>query len=267
VKADRATAVDSPYLLVVGVDLPEDDLDEVDVAAFNDSYSQIHVPDVVEANPGFMRGTRYQLIEPDPRGDLGPRWLAVYELADRTAVDGYLQRPTQPGPGLAAYRDWAEYGRSVRWRILWRRHEDFRGAIGPWGRPYLFLIGMDVPNGTDAAGLAAFNEFYSRIHVPEVVRALGYVQGLRFQRLHSILHPEPGCPQFMATYDGDEEAIRRQAEGVPPGAIQMEGPEAWNSRQTQWRLVYRRVSSYSRAATVEAAAVEAAGIRAGRIRA
>ena len=258
--AGRAAVLDSPYLLVVGVDLPQDGLDEVDLAAFNDSYSQIHVPDVVEANPGFMRGTRYELIQPDPRGDLGPQWLAAYELADRAAADGYLQRAAQPGPGQAARRDWADYGRTVRWRVLWRRHEDFRGAIGPWGRPYLFVIGMDVPSGTDAAGLAAFNEFYSRAHVPQVVQALGYVQGLRFQRLHSFVHPEPGCPQFMATYDGDEEAIRRQVAGVPPDAIQMEGPDAWNNRHTQWRLVYRRVSSYARAATVEAA-----GIRGGRI--
>jgi len=244
--SSTATVDEASFLLVVGEDLPVSELDADDLAAFNDSYSQVHLPDVVNLHEGFLRGTRYQLVEPDPRGDLGPGWLTVYELSGEDAVAGYL--------GLAAaadrprYQPWNHHESRVRWHVAWRRRPGYRGAIGRLGRPYLYLIGMDVPPETDDGELAAFNAFYDQVHLPEVVRALGYERGLRFERLCSLAHPGPGCPRFMAVYDGDEQVIRRAAEGIPADAIPMDGPQAWNSRRTQWRLLYRRIASYARSA-------------------
>lgn len=226
------------YLVVVGEDRPG--LSQDELLAINDRYSQVHLPDMVGRNKGFLRGTFYQLIEPDPRGDLGPGWLTVYELSGADAAASYLRR-AEAGDTPPGY-----HGSRIRWHVIWRRYTGYEGAIGRWGRPYLYLIGMDVPPGTSDEELAAFNKFYDELHVPEVVAVLGHEQGLRFERLRSLDHPEPGCPQFMATYDGDEKVIRTAAEGIPAGAIRLDGPPAWNNRRTQWRLLYRRVASCAR---------------------
>lgn len=237
------TADEGSYLVVVGEDLAQG-LDSEDLVDFRDSYSQVHLPGVVNSHDGVLRGTRYQLIGPDPRGDLGPGWLSVYELSGKEPADRFLGRGdgADPGQRLSWHRD----GCRVRWHVVWQRRPGYEGAIGRWGRPYLFLIGMDVPPGTDESELAAFDAFYDQTHLPAVVQVLGYERGLRFERVASLVHPEPGCPRFMAVYDGDEESIRRSAEGIPPDAIPMDGPEAWNNRETQWRLLYRRVASYAR---------------------
>lgn len=232
------------YLVVVGEDPPE--LGQDALAALSDRYSQVHLPGMVSRNEGFRRGTRYQLIGPDPRGDLGPVWLTVYELSGEEAAAGYLDRAGAGGTPPGQPCD--DQGGRIRWHLVWRRCAGYDGALGRWGRPYLYLIGMDLPPGTSGAELAAFNEFYDARHVPEVTAALGYERGLRFERVRSLTHPGPGCPRFMAAYDGDEKAIRRSAEGIPDGAIRMDGPPAWNHRRTRWRLLYRRVASWARLA-------------------
>src|SRR5215510_13688744 len=61
----------------------------------------MHVPEVVASNPGFVRGTRYELLQPDPRGDWGPRWLAVYEMDGEAAARTYAQRNDAPPAGAA----------------------------------------------------------------------------------------------------------------------------------------------------------------------
>lgn len=229
------------YLVVVGEDRPE--LSDDELVACRDGYAQVRLPEVVSGNAGFRRGTSYQLIGPDPRGDLGPGWLTVYELDGPDAAASYLRRAeTGDAPPPAAD------GGRVRWHMVWRRRDGYQGAIGRWGRPYLYLIGMDVPPGTSAAELAAFDEFYDELHVPEVVAVLAYDRALRFEQVRSLAHPDPGCPRFMAIYDGDEKAIRRAAEGIPDGAIRLDGPPAWNNRSTRWRLLYRRLASWARAA-------------------
>jgi hypothetical protein len=65
-----------PFMYWVGMHTPPD-MDAAAVAEFSQFYSTTHVPEVVASNPGFVRGTRYELLQPDPRGDWGPRWLAV----------------------------------------------------------------------------------------------------------------------------------------------------------------------------------------------
>ena len=79
------TPDDVPYVLMIGMDLPPGASTEQRLA-FSDGYSQIHTPEVVESHPGFVRGTRFELVDPDPRGDLGPQWVVVYEIATEAAA-------------------------------------------------------------------------------------------------------------------------------------------------------------------------------------
>ena len=96
------------------------------------------------------------------------------------------------------------------------------------------MVGMNVPADTDAAGLAEFNEFYTNIHVPEVMAIRGYSRGTRLELHRAFLHPEPGCPRFCAVYETDPNA--------KPGRRPLSsGPPTWEKHDTLWRLAYRRV--------------------------
>ena len=93
---------DTPFMYWVGMNT-EPATSTEELVRFNDFYSHTHMREVVEANQGFVRATRYELCEPDPRGDLGPRWLAVYEMQDEVAAQAYLTRNDGPPEGRPVY--------------------------------------------------------------------------------------------------------------------------------------------------------------------
>jgi hypothetical protein len=233
-----------PFMYWVGMNTAPD-TSAADLADFDRFYSQTHVPEVVANNPGFVRGTRYELLEPDPRGDFGPRWLAVYEMDGEAAARTYAERNDGPADGRPTYTPGpAAWSRTESvWRMIWR-------GVSASGQssetPYsIFMVGMNVPDDTDAAGLAAFNEFYTRTHVPEVMAAGGYSRGVRFELQRAFRHPEPGCPRFCAIYTADESATRANQAlraNPRPGRPQLSsGPPTWEKHDTRWRLIYRRI--------------------------
>ena len=87
------------------------------------------------------------------------------EAAARTYAarnDGPPEGRPRYTPGPAAWQQ----TQSV-WRMIWRHVSSSGTASEP---PHsIFMVGMNVPPGTDEAGLAEFNAFYTNIHVPEVV--------------------------------------------------------------------------------------------------
>ena len=100
-RKERTNMSDTPFMYWVGMNTPPDTSAD-ELAKFNDFYSNIHAPEVVKGNPGFVRATRYELSGPDPRGDLGPRWLAVYEMDSEAAAQGYSARNDGPPEGRPA---------------------------------------------------------------------------------------------------------------------------------------------------------------------
>src|SRR4030088_1989024 len=76
-----------PFMYWVGMDTDPRTSPEA-LADFNRFYSTTHVGEVLAAHPGFVSVSRYELLDPDPRGDMhsGPRWLAVYEMTDEAAA-------------------------------------------------------------------------------------------------------------------------------------------------------------------------------------
>lgn len=236
-----------PYMYWVGMNTPPS-MDDATLASFNRFYSDTHVPEVVKHNPGFVRGSRYELLGPDPRGDFGPRWLAVYEMADQVAADTYTAAADRAArnpaytPGPPGWRDV-----SIVWRIIWRQLTERGTAAEP--PTSIFLVGMNVPADTDQAGLEAFNDFYNSTHVPEVMTVGGYARATRFERYQAFAHPAPGCPRFLAIYEADE-ATTNANQGrpaapspVPGGRSFTPGPPVWEQHDTMWRLVYRRMQA------------------------
>ena len=50
--------------------------------------------------------------------------------------------------------------------------------------PFMYWVGMNTPPDTDPTVVAEFSQFYSTIHVPEVVASNhGFVRGTRYELL------------------------------------------------------------------------------------
>jgi hypothetical protein len=231
-----------PFMYWVGMDTDPRTTPEA-LAEFNDFYSTTHVHEVMAAHPGFVRVSRYELLEPDPRGGehRGPRWLAVYEMSDEAAAEQYLKDNERPWLHRRKYSPWPVARKRAKsvWRMIWRQISATGSA--DQAPASIFLAGMNVPADTDATGLAAFNAFYTETHVPEVMAYGGYARGTRFEVYREFAHPAPGCPRFCAIYEADtaatdEREVRRAAHG--PLAS---GPSVWEQRDTVWRLVYRLI--------------------------
>ncbi len=239
----------APYMYWVGMNT-QPNTSASDLADFNDFYSNTHMKEVVASNPGFIRATRYELLEQDARGAFGPRWLAMYEMESREAADGYIARNDGPtegrptySPGPAAWQNYEGW-----WRLLWHRLVPETGELGAAGAPYIFMVGMDVPEGTDQQGMDEFNAFYTETHVPEVVAAGSFLRGTRYELHRELRHPEPGSPHFLAVYEGDEKCIevrKSRAAGTSPAPKLSSGPPAWEAHETAWRLVYPRIDSHA----------------------
>lgn len=240
---------DSPYMYWVGMNT-QPDTSDAELAKFNDFYTNVHMREVVNSNPGFYRATRYELRDPDPRGDFGPRWLVMYEMEDEPAAKTYIARNDGPPEGRPKYTPgpsaWQSY--IPWWRMIWRRRVPEHGEIGAGGSPYLYFVAMNVPPGTTEQELADFNEFYTNIHVPEVVDISAFQSGARFELERAFVHPEPGCPQFLAVYEANEESMERRKErAAHPDRYQLSsGPPAWEAHDTLWRLTYQRVATFAK---------------------
>jgi hypothetical protein len=238
-----AQAFSQPYMYWVGMDVAPGIAPQA-LAELSTFYSQVHAREVVAHNPGFISFTRYELLDPDPRGGAhrGPRWLAVYEMEDEAAAAGYAQRNDAPDAfPRPQYSRWPE-GRSytdIVWRMIWRQ----LAACGSAGTlpESIFVVGMNVPADTDAAGLQEFNTFYTGVHVPEVMANGGYARGTRFELYRAFAHPEPGSPRFCAIYEADAVATRARNEPRANRAPLSSGPPTWEKHDTLWRLVYQRI--------------------------
>jgi hypothetical protein len=231
-----------PFMYWVGMDTDPRTTPEA-LAEFNRFYSTTHVKEVVAAHPGFVSASRYELLDPDPRGGVhhGPRWLAIYGMEDEEATQQYLKDNERPWLHRRKYSPWPSARRRAKtvWRMIWRRIS-VRGSVNQ-APESIVVVGMNVPADTDAAGLAEFNTFYTETHVPEVMAYAGYARGTRVEVYHAFAHPEPGCPRFCAIYEADAAATEaREARRSGRGMLSP-GPTAWEQRDTVWRLVYRRI--------------------------
>ena len=238
---------DALYTYWVGMDIPAD-TSAADVAAFNDFYSNVHKPEVLAGNLGFLRGRRYELAQDDTRGPRGPRFIAAYDIESQEAARLYISRNDGPASGRPVYSDgpaaWQK--RSTKWRLMWQHVLNNPAAAQVSASPYMYLVGMNEAAGSGEAELAQFNEFYNTIHVPEVLAGYGFVTGARYKNMRTFLHPEPGAPNFLAMYGIKDEAaaqsfMKDRLSADPGGNSFSDGPPPWQKRDTKWRLTYRLV--------------------------
>ena len=104
----------TPALFAVGHDVPD-----VHEAEFNAWYDTEHLPTMLERVPGFVTGRRFRLVDPVPAGATGvytpgPRYLAVYDLADT----GVLETETFKRETVSPWSTWVRSWYTRRLRIL-----------------------------------------------------------------------------------------------------------------------------------------------------
>ena len=239
----------SEYEYWVGIDLAG--ASQQEICDFNAFYDEIHVREVLRRNEGFIAAHRYEQIAGDPGGTRLPHWLAVYEIRDAEALERYQEtersghRLTGLTPGPAIWRDKAR--RQTTWRVVWRAVSGSGSA--PDMPPAIYLNGMDAPDATSDAALREFNDFYDRVHVPEV---LAYRKSRRARRyeLQVQQHSSYGqpLPRFVAIYDVSSQQADAVRDGTAPprnpDARFTRGPRVWESRVSCWRVYYRHLSSF-----------------------
>lgn len=229
------------YHYVVGLD-PTERVGEEDLARFDAFYSEVHQPEVIAANPGFIGGRRYRLSGQDPRWNAGPRLLAVYDLEDEAAATTYLQTQRTPGTGIdytPSPVPWTDF--NVRWRLILRTLRQF-GEPTPEA-PELFLAGLDAEAGASDDAFAELVTFHAEVHVPEVMALAGYRTAQTYLVEASLTDTTP-MPRLLVTYRAAPEQqttarelmVRLSANG--DGNLFDPGPPAWQRRQSLWRLHY-----------------------------
>ncbi|MFI0423011.1 hypothetical protein [Spongiactinospora sp. 9N601] len=223
------------FVYAVGINTPPDEPPH-EMAAFHEFYDA-HLGDVVARNPGFVCAERYELAQVDPPPGPWPRWLAVYGLDGEEAARRFAEQVTGPPEERPVYPPGPSPWRRMEpvWRLIWQRTA-WTGRDVSAGR--VALIGIDPAAESGEREIADFDDFYTRVHLPEIIAAFGYDRGSRFERWREFRHPEPGCPAYLALYEAEA------APPVPaPGTVSLTpGPPAWEGRTVSWRVKYDRIT-------------------------
>jgi hypothetical protein len=158
------------------------------LAEFNRFYSTTHVGEVVAAHPGFLAGSRYELVDGAAlaAGQAGPRWLAVYGMADEGAAQQYLKDDARPWLHRSKYSPWPSARRRAKmvWRMLWQR----TASAGSLTTPAELLVLL-------------------RSHQsPEVLLPDGFARATGFELFRAFAPPESEVPRFCVVHEGDTDS-------------------------------------------------------------
>ncbi len=220
----------NPVTLWSGMSVHTDSpTDLIDIDRF---YRDDYLGDVGSASPELAGGRRYELLAPDRHRGFGSRFLTAFDLPDERVAEKCAERadllavPSAPPAWHSGVR--------TDWSLMYRYVTETGPAlVRPFG---IYLVGVDPPAGIDAAGLDEFNEFYTNVHVPEVVRRRRGLRAVRYELSRTLLSPAEGTPRFVALYEVDEKAaaVTRHI-----GGGYSRGPDVWRKHTTPWRLWYR----------------------------
>lgn len=171
---------------------------------------------------GPADGGHYELLAVAARGFRPPRFLGVTPTgrADPARVADEPDRP----------------GLRQTWSLLYRTvAETGPVEVAPFA---IYLLGVDPPPDATADDLAVFNDFYTEVHLPEVVERRRALRAVRYELVEAVRAPYPKAPRFLAAYEVDEESAAHRRHTGPPYAT---GPDVWQRHTTPWRLWFRRL--------------------------
>lgn len=144
--------------------------------AFREWQADVQLP-ALHASSGVTRASCFESVEGQPR------FLLLCELEyEALAQSAPVRAALDLGPWMRTLRGW--HRRS--YRPLFAMGSSDRSA------PYLLTVRADVEREAEDA----FNQWYNRTHVPEVLDCPGFVAAARYECVD-------GEPRFLAMYDLD----------------------------------------------------------------
>ena len=180
------------------------------------------------SSPGRRRrtpasGSHYELLAVAARGFRPPKLLSAHHGSGHASTAAAEADEDHPGLRLT----W-----SLRYRAV---AETAPAGAGPFA---IYLLGVDPPADATDDDLAAFNDFYTNVHLPEVAERRHSLRAVRYELVDAVRPPYQGAPRYLAVYEVDEESAAHRRHSGPPYA---RGPEVWQRHTTPWRLWYRRL--------------------------
>jgi hypothetical protein len=223
----------TPFVTWSGTDIQTDD--DKAVAEIEEFYETNYLAAVTARYPSVVDVARYELLATDRHGGFGAKlltgltWGGEPELDENDLQHGSPQLHDAPAT-------WEE-GTSTSWSLLYRYLAETGPASVP---PYaIYLVGVNPPAGISDEDRAAFIEFYTSVHVPEVAKRRHCTRSTLYELDRELLHPNEGAPQFLGAYEvADAAAVVTRHVGFGYSR----GPSVWEKHKTPWRLWYRNVA-------------------------
>ncbi len=175
-----------------------------------------------ESAPAFPSAeSRYELLAVAARGFHPPQALSAVVRTDDDGAD----RNADEFPGLRR-----------AWSVSYRQIAETATAQE---RPYaIYLLGVNPPKDASNKDLAAFNVFYTDVHLVEVAERRHALRAVRYELIEEVEAPYLGAPRYLAAYEVDETSASQRRHVGPPYSS---GPPVWQRHTTPWRLWYRRL--------------------------
>jgi hypothetical protein len=210
------------------------------VLEFNEWYNGQHAPRYI-AQAGFRRGWRLERFDQaGQRGELGQRFVAIYEIDSIAAFNAALERD------LAESHPWEKWKARIKdWqRTYYRNILSFGEAQperGDKGR-FWTIVRVDLEGLTENEE-QAFNTWYDSRHVPEVCSFAGFRRAWRLKLEPDVGDLGPRGQKYMAVYETDDPEylpiVRR-------GTVPWDG--IWGEHIRNWDIgFYRKLYDYEMA--------------------
>ena len=154
-------------IFLVFADVPAEMEDD-----FNRWYNEEHIAELL-AIPGFLDAARYEAVQG------GPRYLAVYELAnpevrDSAAYKEYASRPSEWSQRINLAERATKFVLN-NYRQIWP--SDVPGDAERGLPPVLQIGRMGVPEDQEVE----WNNFYNTVYAPEFQRTAGCISARRYE--------------------------------------------------------------------------------------
>ena len=98
-------------------------------------------------------------------------------------------------------------------------------------------------NSTDAAREAEFNEWYDKIHVPDILEAPGVIRATRYENPK----PQEGKGKFLAIYEIESDNIKETMKAISDNMAKKKAQGRYSEiLAVVSQAVYRQTSSMSK---------------------
>jgi hypothetical protein len=179
-------------------------------------------------------GARYELLAVAARGFRPPQFIDTTRLSDEEGarLTAGADHPKEAPPARIA----EHVGLRQVWSLLYRQVTETGPRVNT---PYaIYLLGVDPPSDVTPDELDTFNDFYTNVHLPEVLERRNGLRATRYELVRQLKAPYKGAPRFLAVYEVDEESASHRRHTGPPYSA---GPPVWQRHTTPWRLWYRQL--------------------------